>query len=489
MPPTFQIKILLSAFAVTICALGCATFTDPAARDEVVVPLDPNSVSVHDPMVIKDDGIYYIFGSHLAAAKSTDLIHWESISGDWSADNPVIPNPEEQLREAMEWPNPDAESTWAKSPILLDGVYHLYFSAAHWHSPRSNISLATSDNVAGPYNYQGMLVKKYENGEFSEEIGKPFDDSIHPGVIDPHVFFDSKGKLWMVYGSYSGGMHILRMNPETGYPLPDQGYGKRIAGGNHAPMEGPFILHNHETGYYYLLVSFGTLGPDGGYNIRMARAKNPDGPYYDPMGNSMTAFIDEDINGRNWRNAEPYGAKLVGNFLFQESNLGYLAPGHNSAIFDEDLDKTFAIFHTRFPGQGGVHQVRVHQLFINSDGWYVMAPHNYSGERIGSYKPEVIAGGYQYVNHGREIQATFGTPGGNITLSSEIELHMDGRISGAVNGYWELSNDHRAVISIDGSTYKGVFLKQWDRGLEREVMTFTALSEEGISVWGSQLPN
>ncbi|MCC5835457.1 MAG: glycoside hydrolase family 43 protein [Opitutales bacterium] len=488
MPPTpkSQLSIIVSIIALALSA--CATDDDPISREDIVVPLDPNSVSVHDPMVIKDGGWYYIFGSHLAAAKSQDLIHWKSIAGDWNPENPIIPNPDEELKEAMLWPEPDAESTWAKSPILLNGVYHLYFSAAHWHSPRSNISLATSDRVEGPYSYQGMLIRKYENGEHSEEIDAPFDDSIHPGVIDPHVFFDVDDQLWMVYGSYSGGMHILRMDPETGRPFEGQGYGKRIAGGNHAPMEGPYILYNPDTRFYYLLVSFGTLGPDGGYNIRVARSENPDGPYVDPMGNSMTEFIDKDINGRNWRNSEPYGAKLIGNFLFTESNLGYLAPGHNSALYDEELDKTFAIFHTRFPGQGGIHQVRVHQLFMNSEGWYVMAPHNYNGERIGSYEDSELIGRYQYVNHGREIQATFGTPGGNIILSSDIELLADGRIRGDVEGSWERVNEHQAVIQIDGATYHGVFLKQWDRGLEKEVMTFSALSDEGIAVWGSQVP-
>ena len=31
--------------------------------------------SVHDPAVIRVDGTYYVFGSHLAAAKSTDLMN------------------------------------------------------------------------------------------------------------------------------------------------------------------------------------------------------------------------------------------------------------------------------------------------------------------------------------------------------------------------------------------------------------------------------
>ena len=34
-------------------------------------------VAVHDPSVVKlDDGSYYIIGSHLGAARSTDLMNW-----------------------------------------------------------------------------------------------------------------------------------------------------------------------------------------------------------------------------------------------------------------------------------------------------------------------------------------------------------------------------------------------------------------------------
>ena len=37
-----------------------------------------NRVSVHDPSVAYDNGTYYIFGSHMAWAKSTDLRNWET---------------------------------------------------------------------------------------------------------------------------------------------------------------------------------------------------------------------------------------------------------------------------------------------------------------------------------------------------------------------------------------------------------------------------
>ena len=98
------------------------------------------------------------------------------------------------------------------------------------------------------------------------------------------MFYDKRGKLWMTYGSYSGGIFILRMDETTGKPMPGQGYGKHLAGGDHAPIEGSYILYSPETRYYYLFVSFGGFAATDGYNIRIARSRNPDGPYLDAEG-------------------------------------------------------------------------------------------------------------------------------------------------------------------------------------------------------------
>lgn len=291
----------------------------------------------------------------------------------------------------------------------------------------------------------------------------------------------------MVYGSFAGGIHILELSSSTGYPKPNQGYGSRIAGGNHAPMEGPFILYYPDTDYYYLFVSFGTLGPDGGYDIRVARSKQPEGPFYDPAGNRMDEFIEKNIDGRNWDNAEPYGAKLIGNFKFMESGIGYVSPGHNSVYLDKKTGKMYAIFHTRFPGRGHQHSVRVHQLFMNSKGWPVMSPHRYAGEQIGSYSEKDIIGEYQFINHGNRIQRSFGVYGGDITQSVKITLSADGSISGSTRGSWSLTGENTATITLDGVTYTGIFLKQWDDGLEKWTMTFSAQSDANVSIWGSRL--
>src|SRR5699024_9546350 len=58
-------------------------------------------------------------------------------------------------------------------------------------------------------------------------------------------------------------------------------------GGNHARIEAPYILHSEQTGYYYLLLTFGGLDADGGYNILVARSRDVAGPYLDPMGQDL----------------------------------------------------------------------------------------------------------------------------------------------------------------------------------------------------------
>ena len=41
-------------------------------------------VSVHDPSIVDNGGTYYIFGSHQAWAKSTDMYNWTTVPVKWS---------------------------------------------------------------------------------------------------------------------------------------------------------------------------------------------------------------------------------------------------------------------------------------------------------------------------------------------------------------------------------------------------------------------
>ena len=47
---------------------------------------------MHDPSVIKDNDTYYIFGSHMESAKSTDLRNWTGFSSGVNAENKLFDN-------------------------------------------------------------------------------------------------------------------------------------------------------------------------------------------------------------------------------------------------------------------------------------------------------------------------------------------------------------------------------------------------------------
>lgn len=451
---------------------------------EEAVDYEFSEVSVHDPSIMKaGDGRYYIFGSHLAAAVSDDLVNWELIDTDVKADNVIIPNAVTEMEEAFSW----AKTTtfWAPDVIQLrDGRYYMYYCNCEGASPLSALGIAVADDPAGPYKNLGVILKSGQSADVPDENGDIYDSTIEPNAVDPCVFFDKDGRLWMVYGSYSGGIYILELNPETGFPL-ETGYGKKLLGGNHLRIEAPYIIYSPETDYYYLFLSFGGLASDGGYNIRVCRSKTPDGPYYDSEGQDMEAckgpqgsFFDDSA-------AAKFGAKLMGNFSFEytegefgQYRAGYVSPGHNSAIRDEKTGNYFLVFHTRFEGKEEQHQVRVHQMYLNDEGWFVVSPYRYTGEAAEPVAEDMIPGPYKIINHLHNITK-------NIQTSDDIILAEDHSVTGAYEGTWELLEDGQAVLTLNDIEYRGVFKKQWDQYGFKNVITFTALSEKGYAIWGS----
>jgi len=436
-------------------------------------------VSVHDPSVFRVGDTFYIIGSHMSSARTTDFIQWEQISAYVSEDNPLIYSLED-FREAFEWAR--TTTFWAGDiQPMPDGRFFMYYCNCEGSMPLGNIGLAISDSPTGPFMNQGIFLRSGMHG--TSEDDTPFNANIHPNAVDPHAFFDSNGDFWMVYGSFSGGIFILQMDPETGFPLPGQGYGTRLMGNNHSRIEGPYILFSPETEYYYLFVTFGGLGHNDGYNMRVARSRYPDGPYYDARGNPMInvhgargSFFDD-------RAIEPYGTKLMGGYWFEREEgerrtTAYLSPGHNSAYFDAETGRYFLIFHTRFV-IGPQHEVRVHEMFLNEDGWFIVAPFRFDGAPQRSFTPEHVPGSWKLINHGQEINYVS-------TQSVTVNLTADGLVYGAKDGYWRLADDGVTFnITVDEVAYNGRLLRSYASDQGQWVMSFTAMSSEGISLWGA----
>ena len=50
------------------------TTSSPEAH-EIDMPLAHSRIAIHDPAIVEDNGVYYIFGTHRRCARSTDMVH------------------------------------------------------------------------------------------------------------------------------------------------------------------------------------------------------------------------------------------------------------------------------------------------------------------------------------------------------------------------------------------------------------------------------
>lgn len=471
-------------------------------------------VSVHDPSVIKVEDTYYIFGSHMAWAKSTDLYKWTTFTTNINASpNALLGDIWEEWAKTDS--NPDLSGNlWAPDVIYNEnmGKYCMYMSVNgdDWNSV---ITLLTADTIEGPYEYVGPVIYSGFNTtthpaeltDVYQVLGEGADLSRYQSTsvnklnaIDPCVKFDENGDLWMVYGSWFGGLYMIKLDKETG--LRDYSYtyetvddvsdaynGIKIAGGHGVSGEGPYIVHAGD--YYYLFVSYGGLTATGGYQMRTFRSENIYGPYVDQNGVSAvyTYSSSNNLQGR-------VGLRLMSSYKLAGNFETHVAQGHNSAFVDDD-GKIFVVYHTRFAnGKNGIaeaHEVRVQQLFVNEDGWLIAAPYEYSGETLPetNLDMEQMAGEYELIVHNPVMYYGMGTMDGEVlglVDTNLIQLNPDGTVTGDCEGTWTYEDGKaNMTITIKGVTYKGYFLRQATEGIHKVVTCFTAAGGN-VCVWGSQ---
>lgn len=527
-------------FSACLVFSGCATTQGAAIIEQKEwETTEQERVSIHDPSIsylVDEAGNeeYYIFGSHLGQAKSDDLLTWQvpfTMEYENMEDNLIFGNVAENLAETFEWAgHDDADSAggyslWAPDVIWNEnyewsdgstGAYMLYYSASStWR--RSAIGLAVAKTIEGPYSYASTIVysgftqedstdgsernTNYENtnlkqliadgkvSDFSEnwaiENGRTYNTDYAPNAIDPCLFYDENGKLWMTYGSWSGGIFILEMDEKTGeaiYPgedattadgrVIDRYFGTKLSGGYHQSGEGPYIVYDKDTGFYYLFVTYGGLTAKGGYNMRLFRSENPAGPYVDAKGNSpVLAAGDQNFD---------YGIKLIGNYQFSNQKVGYRAAGHNSAFINQD-GQWYLVFHTRFNNGTESHEVRVHPMLMNKDSWPVPAPYEYTGDITSTaLETSAIVGSYEWINHGSDNGKT-------MLPTQQVTLQEDGTITDEVTGTWEQSMDGAVTITVGEATYKGHFLEQKIAQDAETTITFSAIGDNNQTIWGSKI--
>ncbi|MBO4642643.1 MAG: family 43 glycosylhydrolase [Bacteroidaceae bacterium] len=257
--------LLLLLFPLSLSAQQSYTFENPVLR------------GVADAGCIRYAGRYYLGGvaTNGDFFVSDDLLHWNQRIHVFDLDN--------------EWTHgSDAKNNQvhADDIIYSGGLFHLLFSVNFWGSDRHivHITHATSPSIEGPF----------------QEVR---EDQWYENRIDPHVFQDEDGRLYLYMVKFTDGNTIWgrELNQDFSFasdavqqfssqPGTWETLDNRVA-------EGPFVIKYR--GKYYMMYNANHTAPEfGNYHLGVCEAPsplafNPGGKYPQPVVGPNTESIQE----------------------------------------------------------------------------------------------------------------------------------------------------------------------------------------------------
>lgn len=283
---------------------------------------------VLDPSIIRQGSTYYSFSTdvegfsihgHLPIHCSKDMLNW-SLCGS------VFPD---RIPGWVSASVPDIKGLWAPDVSYFDGLYHVYYCGSTLGSNRTVIGLATNATLSP----SDPAYKWVDRGRVLES--GPEDDF---NALDPNIFVDDDGSVWLNYGSYWSGIKQRQIDPVTGMLLgsnPDVYDLATRPGVPHNPIEGASMIRHG--GYYYLFVSVdyccrSTLTKDN-YKEAMGRSDSPHGNFSDEDGTPMLAG---------------------GGTVLLQGDSKWNAPGGATAYVDASTGESLLIFHAQNLSREGV---------------------------------------------------------------------------------------------------------------------------------------
>jgi arabinan endo-1,5-alpha-L-arabinosidase len=310
------------------------------------------SISVHDPVMAKQNDTYYIFctGMGISVFSSTDMKNWKK-------EEPVF-------AQAPKWAV-DAIPTfkghiWAPDISFFKGEYYLYYSVSAFGKNTSCIGLATNKTL-DPNDPQ---FKWIDHGKVIQSI---------PGItnwnaIDPNLITDEKGNPYLIFGSFWDGLKLVKLSPDaksvvediskiptvasrktdSNAPNPPSVDNNPVDAGGNA-IEAPFIFRKGK--YYYLFASidYCCKGVSSTYKMIYGRAEKLTGPYLDQAGKPMATG---------------------GGTILLQGDANWYGVGHNAVVSFDGPD--YLVFHGYDAHDSGKPKLNIRKLDWNKDGWPVV---------------------------------------------------------------------------------------------------------------------
>ncbi|WDZ99824.1 arabinan endo-1,5-alpha-L-arabinosidase [Mucilaginibacter sp. SJ] len=298
-------------------------------------------ISVHDPVMTRQDSTYYIFctGNGIAMWSSSDRIHWK-------AEKPVFAAPPQWALDAI----PGFKGhIWAPDISFYNGLYYLFYSVSAFGKNTSAIGVATNTTL----HTNDPAYKWIDHGKVIQSIpGKT-----NWNAIDPNLITDKDGTPYLVFGSFWDGLKLVKLNKErlsvaedlNNIPtiatrrkgstenLPAVDGNPVDAGGN--AIEAPFIFKHDQYFYLFASIDYCCKGPKSTYKMIIGRSKNLKGPYLDKDGIAMDKG---------------------GGSILLAGDKDWYGVGHNGVSTFDGAD--YIIFHGYDAADRGISKLRIEKL-------------------------------------------------------------------------------------------------------------------------------
>jgi arabinan endo-1,5-alpha-L-arabinosidase len=320
------------------------------------VQVQAQSISVHDPVMIRQNDTYYIFctGWGISVYSSPDMKSWKpeapvfATAPQWAVD--AIPGFKGHI--------------WAPDISYFNNQYYLYYSVSAFGKNTSCIGLATNKTL-DPSDPEFAWI---DHGK----VIQSFPGKTNWNAIDPNLIVDTDGTPYLVFGSFWDGLKMVKLSPDGMSVAEDINQIPTVAsrklnpedpnppaiddnpvdaGGN--AIEAPFIFK--KKGFYYLFASidYCCKGPKSTYKMIVGRSEKLTGPYIDRSGKPMAAG---------------------GGSIVLKGDENWYGVGHNAVVSFDGVD--YLVFHGYDAHDAGKPKLNIRALTWDREGWPVVGNEN-----------------------------------------------------------------------------------------------------------------
>lgn len=476
--------------------------------------------NVHDPTVVKHDDYFYMsqtdasYGNvlngrgHYPMRRSKDLVKWEFMGFAMPQTPPAwIKDSLNSMRARMGLSaisNP-VFGYWAPVMRQVGSKYRLYYSvivdnyiktgavntSANFDNSWTERAFIGMMETSTPQYVTSWVDKGYvihsstdRGSNYSRASLNDWSAYFKWNAIDPTYQITAEGDHYLIYGSWHSGIVSVPVDPESGklkkQALVLADFGTRVArrqnndNNRWQAQEGPEMIYNPKTGYYYLFLAYDELSV--AYNTRVCRSKNINGPYYGYNGANITTGAD------CW--------PIITHPYKFNNHSGWVGFSHCAVFQDPADEQWYYVSQARLPANtngnaysNAIMMGHVRKIVWTDDGWPVVLPQRYAAV------PQTIITDDDLVGNWEHIQLQYSYQ--NQMTSVSLTLSPNYIVTGAYTGFWSY-NAYSKTITI--RTTGGLQLKlkverelDWEANPRKPTIVYSGLNTLGHSLWGKKL--